>query len=270
MVIAREASTGQFCSKAISMFEGMSAFEFREAFKSHDDCRRYLYDLKWSSDYRCRKCESRNFGKGRTQFHMRCKCCGYDESVTANTCFHKIKIPLLTSFEMAYRIIVSKKSVSSVSLSRDFAVSQPAAWFLKRRVQACISQGEWSPAEGEQVELSKEKYGQIDARETLVSWNSNYLISHEAKVDLNQKISIPSSAVKIRFFGPNVVFENFKLWLNGIHHYCSLRYLTAYLDEYFFRYRFRNSLHTALHYFLQRLVFSSPSPKLKRHLKEGT
>ncbi len=39
----------------------------------------------------------------------RCSQCGYDESATAGTLFHKLKFSLLKAFEMVYEITTSKK-----------------------------------------------------------------------------------------------------------------------------------------------------------------
>ena len=41
--------------------------------------------------------------KARTGFIFVCQACRYDESVTANTVFYKLKIPLLKAFGMSFR-----------------------------------------------------------------------------------------------------------------------------------------------------------------------
>jgi hypothetical protein len=91
------------------MFQGISAQQFNKYFQNEDDCKQYLFDLKWKKGYRCRRCGCTKYYKGRTRFHLRCRSCGYDESVTAQTIFHKLKIPLLKAFGMAFRLSVRKK-----------------------------------------------------------------------------------------------------------------------------------------------------------------
>ena len=60
-------------------------------------------------DSRCTKSH-----KGKTRFHLRCQSCGYDESVTSHTVFHKPKIPLLKAFGMTFRLAVKKKGMSTL------------------------------------------------------------------------------------------------------------------------------------------------------------
>lgn len=117
------------------MFKGVSIHQFQKFFSSEDDCKRYLFDMKWKDGYRCRQCSATRSVKGRTAFHLRCGKCGYDESVTAHTRFHKIKIPLLKAFGMAFRIAVRKKGMSTIELANEFGVNQKSSWLFKRKAQ---------------------------------------------------------------------------------------------------------------------------------------
>lgn len=97
--------------------KGISIHQFQKFFASEDDCKQYLFDMKWKDGYRCHPCSAIRSVKGRTAFHLCCAECGYDESVTAHTRFHKIKILLLKAFGMAFRITVRKKGMSTIELS---------------------------------------------------------------------------------------------------------------------------------------------------------
>ncbi len=94
------------------MFQGISGQQFNRCFKNEDDCKQYLFDLKWKKSYRCTRCGCTKNYKGRTRFHLRCRSCSYNESVTAQTIFHKVKIPLLKAFGRAFRLSVRKKGMS--------------------------------------------------------------------------------------------------------------------------------------------------------------
>lgn len=117
------------------MFQGVSIQQFNKFFKSEEDCKQYLFDLKWKDGYKCCKCGFRKSYKGKTRFHLRCQACRYDESVTANTVFHKLKIPLLKAFGMSFRIAVKKKGMSTIELAREFSVNQKSSWLFKRKAQ---------------------------------------------------------------------------------------------------------------------------------------
>ncbi|MFN0081418.1 MAG: transposase [Ferruginibacter sp.] len=84
------------------MVNTLSIQEFCTRFKTEEDCLNYLIEIKWGKGYKCIKCGEKEYGKGRQWFYQRCKNCGYDESVTVSTLFHKCKLGLLRVFEMGF------------------------------------------------------------------------------------------------------------------------------------------------------------------------
>ena len=120
------------------MFTGVSSKKFNDEFKCEDDCRQFLFDLKWQKGYTCSRCGHDQSWPGRMSFHLRCRKCDYDESVSANTIFHKIKIPLLKAFGMAFQIAVPKKGRSSVDLASDFSVDPKTACAFRRKIQKAM------------------------------------------------------------------------------------------------------------------------------------
>lgn len=91
------------------MFKGLSVYDFRSQFKTTDDCYSYLFDLKWGNGYQCSRCGHTLYHKGRTKWYLRCSKCKYDESVKANTMFHKMKLPILKAFEIMFALSNRKK-----------------------------------------------------------------------------------------------------------------------------------------------------------------
>ena len=124
------------------MFEGITVKGFRARFATHNDCMMYLVEQKWGKGYSCTKCGHGRYGKGRQWFYRRCQSCGYDESATANTLFHRCKLNLLTVFEMAYRISVRKKGMSTCELAKEFGCQQKTAWLLKGKFQQAMKSSE--------------------------------------------------------------------------------------------------------------------------------
>ena len=124
------------------MFTSMSLFDFQQRFNTIQDCIDYLYELKWSQGYCCRQCSSTQSRIGNTSTDKRCLQCGYHESVTAGTLFHKIKFSLLKSFHICYRVSVAKKGMSSNELSRELGLRQKTCWAFKRKVQEAMSSSE--------------------------------------------------------------------------------------------------------------------------------
>lgn len=130
------------------MFRGMTIFEFTNCFKSNEDCYHYLLDIKWKEGFECSKCKASQCWKGKQWQNLRCKECGYEESATAGTLFHKIKFPLLKAFHICYRVCVSKKGMSSNELSRELGLRQKTCWAFKRKIQQVMSSTEQHPLKG--------------------------------------------------------------------------------------------------------------------------
>jgi transposase-like protein len=139
------------------MFKGINAIEFSKKFTSNEDCYNYLMTIKWRKGYQCSKCGGSDSYKGRTYYYRRCKQCGYDESVTANTIFHGMKMPVLKAFHMIFRLTAKKKGMSTVELGTEVGVEQKTAWLFKRKVQAAMKK-----------DRDNKLQGQVDIDETLV------------------------------------------------------------------------------------------------------
>ena len=121
-------------------FYGIDAISFGKRFTCNDDCYQYLYDIKWSNGYKCVRCGSTEDVKGRTRFHRRCKHCSYDESVTSNSLFHKVKMPILKAFHILFRTVTKKKGMSSIELSTEVGVQQKTAWRFKLKIKNAMIQ----------------------------------------------------------------------------------------------------------------------------------
>ncbi|WP_336515960.1 IS1595 family transposase [Pollutibacter soli] len=128
----------RFIANNRSMFRGLSINQFNKKFATDEDCRKYLFQIKWGIGYQCRKCNHTRYYKGETVFHLRCRLCDYDESVTAGTLFHKIKFPLVKAFGIAFTVCVRKKGMSTLELGKKFGIRQTTAWLFKRKLQEAM------------------------------------------------------------------------------------------------------------------------------------
>lgn len=137
---------------------------FKSRFSTKNDCYRYLSDYKWKDGYSCIKCDHEVYIKGKQPYSRRCKKCGYDESTTSNTLFHKLKFGLDKAFEMLYEITVSKKGANSIWLAEHFGVSQKTSWLFRQKVQSVMKSSENHPLEEEvhvdEFEIGTPKQGE--------------------------------------------------------------------------------------------------------------
>ena len=108
--------------KLLAMFKGINAIAFGKKFQNNEDCYNYLITLKWGKGFRCSRCGCRESYKGRTYYYRRCRCCNYSESVTANTVFHGMKLPILKSFHMVFRLTAKNIGMSTTELVAEVGV----------------------------------------------------------------------------------------------------------------------------------------------------
>jgi DNA-directed RNA polymerase subunit RPC12/RpoP len=120
------------------MFKSKDFLSFQQQFKTTEDCLKYLEELKWNGGYKCNRCGFTGFYKGRKALHRRCKKCQYNDSITSNTIFHKIKFDLLKAFYIVYRITTKKKGLSTIELASEFGLQQKTCWLFKRKIQEAM------------------------------------------------------------------------------------------------------------------------------------
>ncbi len=94
----------------MNVFKGQNLLEFAEAFKTDDDCKKYLADIKWKNGYSCTKC-SHSASQNRKSFGRICNVCAHIESATANTLFHKVKFGVRKAFFICFEMATSTKSL---------------------------------------------------------------------------------------------------------------------------------------------------------------
>lgn len=135
--------------------------EFRKQFSTEESCYDFLIQQKWGDGYACKKCNHEGYKKGEFARDRRCKKCGYNESPTSNTLFHSIKLSLPLAFEMAFRICVSKKGISSIGLCREYGVNLKTAYNFRRKIQASMKSSEAHPLKG-LVHVDEFVYGGVD------------------------------------------------------------------------------------------------------------
>lgn len=127
------------CLNNLVMFKGINTIEFSKWFQTNKDCYEYLATIKWANGYACSRCGYTESHKGRMFYYRRCKKCGYDEEVTANTVFHSVKIPKLKAIHIVFRFTSKKKRMSTTELGTEVGVQQKTAWLFKRKVQAVMN-----------------------------------------------------------------------------------------------------------------------------------
>lgn len=248
------------------MFKGVNAIEFARRFPNNEACLRFLEEKKWKNGYRCVHCGWNRYRKGRTSFHRRCQRCAYDESVTANTLFHDMRLPMMKAFYLLFRIATKKKGLSTVELAGEVGVQQTTAWLFKRKIQVAMQ-----AIDMKKLSLDEFIIGPNTSSSASTSTPNTPALKNVSKTGAHQKRAGKSKKVEminpdkdslkaLGFNGKGVYALLFKIWLRGIHHKCSRALFFAYCDEFWFRQRHRSQRARIFDNSLSNVLLSTPHP----------
>ena len=73
------------------MFEGFDIISFMDRFKTDEDCKAYLAEIKYEDGFSCRHCDNTSWYQTSDPYVRRCNRCKKKDSATAGTLFHKTK-----------------------------------------------------------------------------------------------------------------------------------------------------------------------------------
>lgn len=131
----------------MEIFKGQNLIEFTERFKSDEDCKIYLSEIKWENGFVCRKCGHTKYQERKS--HSRtCNLCSDTESPMANTLFHKVKFGLRKAFFMCFEMSTTTKSLSASQMSVRFGVRENTARLFMHKVREAMKSSENHPMEG--------------------------------------------------------------------------------------------------------------------------
>lgn len=144
---------------------------FRKLFPDEESCLNLLAEFKWAEGFICSKCGNINYCEGKTNYSHRCTRCKKDESVTANTAFHRCKIPLNKAFEIAFSIC-NMPQISSYEISRQIEVRHMTCYTFQKKMINC-QQGETKDELLAKVlaELNKRVDAAMHKKKTLATTN---------------------------------------------------------------------------------------------------
>jgi transposase-like protein len=116
--------------------------ELEARFSREQDCRDYLFRLRWPEGFRCSRCRETKAWPLRTG-HWQCASCGHQTSVTAGTIFQDTRTPLTGWFRAMWWVTSQKNGVSALGLQRVLGLgSYQTAWaWLHKLRRAMVRPG---------------------------------------------------------------------------------------------------------------------------------
>lgn len=116
--------------------------EFESRFSNEEDCRDYLFDLRWPDGFRCPGCGHERAWPVRKVW-LECAHCGRQTSVTAGTIFQDTRKPLRLWFRAMWHVTSQKNGTSALGLQRVLGLgSYQTAWtWLHKLRRAMVRPG---------------------------------------------------------------------------------------------------------------------------------
>lgn len=102
--------------------------EFEKQFSSEQECREYLFRLRWPEGLKCPKCQHNKVWMTKRGLY-RCSRCRYEISITAGTIFQDTRKPLSLWFRAMWYVTNQKHGISALGLQRSLGIgSYHTAW----------------------------------------------------------------------------------------------------------------------------------------------
>jgi len=116
----------------------MTFREFIKRFSTEEQCREYLFELRFPNGFICPKCNHREFWKvGNTLYT--CKSCRHQTSVIAGTIFQDTRKPLMDWFIAIWWITTQKNGASALGLQRVLGLkTYESAWTWLHKIRMAM------------------------------------------------------------------------------------------------------------------------------------
>jgi transposase-like protein len=123
--------------------EGMNMIGFIEKFGTEEQCREYLYDVRWKEGFVCPKCGRKDEPfQIRSRNQYQCRHCNYQASVTAGTIMDKTRTPLNKWFLAMYLMGSDKGGCSALRLKRELGIAYDTAWTMSHKIRKAMGERE--------------------------------------------------------------------------------------------------------------------------------
>jgi len=116
--------------------------EFEQRFSTEEQCRQYLFRLRWPQGFVCPRCEGQEAWQNCRQLWVCCHC-DYHASLTAGTLFQDTHKPLRLWFRAMWSVTSQKQGASALGVQRVLGLgSYTTAWsWLHKLRRAMVRHG---------------------------------------------------------------------------------------------------------------------------------
>ena len=116
----------------------MTFREFIKRFSTEEQCREYLFELRFPDGFICPKCNHGEYWKVGDTLYT-CKSCRHQTSVIAGTIFQDTRKPLMDWFVAIWWITTQKNGASAIGLQRVLGLkSYESAWTWLHKIRVAM------------------------------------------------------------------------------------------------------------------------------------
>lgn len=119
--------------------DDLSLLDFQAKYRTEDDCREYLFQIRWPNGFYCFDCGHTECYYIRTRKVYQCKQCRKQHSLLSGTIFQETHIPLMKWFWAIYLVSRDKRGISAIGLKNAINVSYPTAWSLLHKIRHAMA-----------------------------------------------------------------------------------------------------------------------------------
>lgn len=119
--------------------EKITLLQFQKMFQTEEDCRTYLFKMRWPNGFCCPKCGHKGYYEIKTRHLFECTVCHYQASLTAGTVMEKTRTELRIWFWAIYMIAHDKRGRSAASLSQELGISYKTAWLMLHKIRKAMA-----------------------------------------------------------------------------------------------------------------------------------
>lgn len=113
--------------------------ELEKRFSTEEDCRAYLFQLRWPDGFRCPRCGHQGKAWPIRQGYYECSACSHHTSVIAGTIFERTRTPLPVWFRAIWWVVVQKNGASALGLQRVLGLgSYETAWTWLHKIRRAM------------------------------------------------------------------------------------------------------------------------------------
>lgn len=147
--------------------------EYAERFSTQEACLEAIFEARWPRGYICPHCGHYGGYRLSSRPVVECCHCKRQQSITANTIFHRTKTPLRMWFLIIYEMAHDKGGASALRLSKRFGMHETTIRNLVNKIRTAMGSRDENLTLAGYIELDEAFFGGKSKRITGISATAN-------------------------------------------------------------------------------------------------